>query len=57
MRDYFNKITEELVDPQRLIADGDPLLRALGEAYLRYERTLLTENRVDFAHQQKRDGR
>ncbi len=53
MRDYFDKITEELVDPRRLLADEDPQERALGEAYLRYEAALFAENRVDFAHQQK----
>lgn len=52
MRNYFNKITEELLDPDRLITDGDPLVRALGQAYQRYRECLFAQNRVDFAHQQ-----
>ncbi len=53
VRDYFNKITEELVDPRRLISCGDPFLQALGSAYTCYERLLIESNRIDFAHLQK----
>ena len=49
-RGYFDKITEELVDPCRLAASSDPFLRAVGVAYQRYEQALLVANRVDFAH-------
>jgi DNA helicase II / ATP-dependent DNA helicase PcrA len=51
--DFFNKITEELVSPEALIADNDPFLSAIGQAYLRYEQKLKGLNRLDFAHQQK----
>lgn len=51
-RGYFDKITEELVDPERLIGAGDPFLHAIGEAYRRYERVLFEGNRTDFAHLQ-----
>jgi DNA helicase II / ATP-dependent DNA helicase PcrA len=51
-RGYFDKITEELVDPQRLIAARDPFLRRIGSAYLAYEKALIENNRVDFAHLQ-----
>ena len=53
LRDYFSKITEELIDPQLLVADQDAFLADLGRAYLEYERALFASNRVDFAHQQK----
>jgi len=52
-RAYFDKITEELVDPSLLIKSGDPFHRALGAAYLRYERALMDGNRTDFAHLQR----
>jgi len=52
LRDYFNKITEELIDATNLMASGDPFLLALGEAYRVYRAALFTNNRVDFAHQQ-----
>lgn len=53
MRDYFNKITEELVDPQGLCDSVNPFLQQLGRAYVEYRRVLLSNNRLDFAHQQK----
>ena len=52
-RRYFDKITEELVDPSRLAASGNPFLRAVGGACRRYEQALLNANRVDFAHLQR----
>ncbi len=53
LRGYFDKITEELVEPERLLGSGDSFLEELGEAYLRYEELLFDQNRVDFAHLQK----
>ena len=52
-RGYFDKITEELVDPEHLAASTDPFLAAIGNAYRRYERALLDANRTDFAHLQR----
>ena len=52
-RGYFDKITEELVDPCRLTASQDPFITAIGTAYQRYEQALFTANRVDFAHLQR----
>ena len=52
-RGYFDKITEELVDPCRLTASGDAFLEAVGAACQRYEQALLDANRVDFAHLQR----
>lgn len=53
LRSYFDKITEELVDPEALSRDQDPLLRDVARAYQAYEAALLETNRVDFAHIQK----
>lgn len=50
---YFSKITEELVDPQRLLEAPSPFLQSIGRAYLSYEQCLLANNRVDFAHLEK----
>jgi ATP-dependent DNA helicase UvrD/PcrA len=52
MRDYFDKITEELVDPAGLRARPDSFVSALGGAYERYQTKLFERNRVDFAHLQ-----
>lgn len=52
-RDYFNKITEELVDPDSLAKSPVQFLRALATAYKAYTRALTEKNRVDFAHLQK----
>jgi DNA helicase-2/ATP-dependent DNA helicase PcrA len=52
-RGYFNKITEELVDPELLVRSTDDFLRAIGTAYLAYRRALFQYNRVDFAHLQR----
>lgn len=50
---YFNKITEELIEPQRLADDPDPFLHAIGVAHQAYVNALLAANCIDFAHQQK----
>ena len=52
-RDYFNKITEELVDPDALMAADDPFTSALGRAYVSYRDLLFEKNRIDFPHQQR----
>lgn len=50
---YFNKITEELIDPQRLLQSKDAFVRELGESYGRYVVLLRSENVVDFAFLQR----
>jgi DNA helicase-2/ATP-dependent DNA helicase PcrA len=52
-RAYFDKITEELLDPEHLTRSRGPFLVAIGGAYQRYERALLEANRADFAHLQR----
>lgn len=51
--EFFNKITEELVDPGALTSSGTRFLRQIGRAYQRYEELLRDRDRMDFAHQQK----
>ncbi len=50
---YFDKITEELLDPAQLTAAANPFVRAIAAAYQRYEAKLQEKSRLDFAHQQK----
>ena len=52
-RDYFNKITEELVDAEALKRSATVLLSEIGRAYQTYARLLFEKNRIDFAHLQK----
>jgi DNA helicase-2/ATP-dependent DNA helicase PcrA len=53
VRGYFDKITEELVDPAALLDDPRPFVRDLGKSYKAYRQALFDNNRLDFAHQQK----
>jgi len=50
---YYNKITEELVSPERLTGSNDPFLQTLGQSFIRYESALYRDNKIDFAHLQK----
>jgi len=52
VQEYFNKITEELLDSEALIASHDPFVQQIGAAYVRYEQTMHVRNGLDFAHQQ-----
>lgn len=52
VRAYFDKLTEELVDPERVAAAADPFLQAIARAYKAYEAALFANNRTDFAHLQ-----
>ena len=51
-RGYFNKITEELVECNKLLESKEPFLTAIGLAYKNYARLLTENSRVDFAHLQ-----
>src|SRR6266436_8126197 len=55
MRNYFNKITEELVDPDALAGAASSFVQQVGATYKKYRVALFRNNRVDFAHQQKID--
>lgn len=52
-RNYFDKITEELVDVGLLAGSADLFLHSVARAYRAYESTLYQNNRVDFAHLQR----
>jgi DNA helicase-2/ATP-dependent DNA helicase PcrA len=52
-RDYFNKITEELVGSVQLRKSPDAFVRGIGAAYEAYQRMLAERNKVDFAQLQK----
>ena len=52
---FFDKITEELIDPT-LLVDSDftiNFLDCLGRSYIVYKEQLINNNRVDFAFQQR----
>ena len=49
---YFDRICDELIDPEDLARSGRPSIAALGRCCLRYRRLLLQRNAVDFAHLQ-----
>jgi len=53
VKGFFDKITEELIDPDILIANGDEFLSQIGEAYKIYRDLLIEHNRVDFSFQQR----
>ena len=57
IHEFFDKITEELVDPQKLVKSRTPLIAAIGAAYIRYETCLQARNILDFAHIQKQFAR
>lgn len=46
---WINKLSEELVDPERLCADQDELIQALGMWYKVYLKLLDEENLLDFS--------
>lgn len=52
-RSYFDKITEEMVDPRDMVSSEEVFLAAIGRAFERYEKALRSNNRVDFAHLQR----
>lgn len=52
-RDYFNKITEELIHLPDLKKSSDPFIQGISDAYETYTKKLTDFNRIDFAHQQK----
>jgi DNA helicase-2/ATP-dependent DNA helicase PcrA len=51
-RGYFDKLTEERVDSERLAESPGPFLQGIARAYRAYEAALFANNRTDFAHLQ-----
>ena len=52
-RKYFERICDELIDPDELATSPDPFHGALGWCYARYLDLLRDEGRVDFGHLQR----
>ena len=48
-RRFFDRIADELIDPQRLIGIGHPVLEALGRCNRRYMAVLKRRGLIDFA--------
>ena len=53
LTNYFNKITEELIDAKKLIKSKNEFLNSIGESYIKYQELLFEKNKVDFAFLQK----
>jgi superfamily I DNA/RNA helicase len=53
LRDYLNKITEELIDVNRMSTASSTFLQELGRCYQAYQAKLFQNNKIDFAFQQK----
>ena len=52
-RKYFERICDELIDPNELAGSGDQFHAALGRCYVRYRDLLLDEGGPDFDHLQR----
>ena len=52
-RRYFERLCDELIDPEDLVGSRDPLHAALGRCYRRYRDLLRGEGRADFGHLQR----
>ena len=52
-RRFFERLCDELIDPEALIESGDPFHAALGRCYERYRDLLLGEGSADFDHLQR----
>jgi len=50
---YFDKMTEEMIDPEEVVHDSDSQTRLIAESYLNYIRLLFENNKVDFANLQR----
>ena len=52
-RKFFERLCDELIDPEELIDSWDPFHAALGRCYKRYRDLLLGEGSTDFDHLQR----
>ena len=52
-RRFFERLCDELIDPEALIESWDPFHAALGRCYQRYRDLLLGEGSADFDHLQR----
>lgn len=49
---FFNKISEELINPKELIISDDSFIKKLGVCYIKYMELLFKNNKIDFANLQ-----
>ena len=52
-RKFFERLCDELIDPEELVDSWDPFHAALGRCYERYRDLLLREGSADFDHLQR----
>jgi DNA helicase-2/ATP-dependent DNA helicase PcrA len=53
IKNFYDKITEELIEPYKLINCKDDFLKKIGESYCIYRDLLFKNNRVDFSFLQR----
>lgn len=53
IKKYFDKITEELIDPEVLVNSNECFLQLIGQSYITYRKILFESNRIDFAFLQR----
>jgi len=53
VRNYFNKISEELINPEVLLKSEDKFVKDIAKSYKEYFKALLEYNKVDFSLIQK----
>lgn len=53
IKNFYDKITEEIIAPDDLTDSSDDFLQQLGESYKRYRDLMFENNRVDFSFQQR----
>ena len=50
---YFNKITEELIEPSDLKESDDEFLKEIANSYEKYKQKMFDDNKIDFSNLQK----
>lgn len=53
LKRFYDKITEEFIDPESLIKSPNTFLQQIGQSYKIYRLLLFENNRIDFAFQQR----
>ena len=51
--EYFDKIAEELIDPDEMASDEDVQTAQIAKTYKKYLEVMQEKNKIDFAHLQK----
>jgi len=53
IKNFYDKVTEELIEPKKLTKSKDDFLKKLGKSYTLYRDLLFENNKVDFSFQQR----